>query len=169
MREWTDVLRFVRDNVTLLVFVVVVAVMASAWILFEVLRGHKSRDELFRLRRKLAELERERAGAGPVFRDPLVLSSRWVGAQRAATTSDGGCLLYVDKVLPATGSADVTVRVDGYPVHQNRNIRIGERLEASGKYGTYILELCGVEGSQANVAIALRNRHQPPGDPHQQN
>jgi hypothetical protein len=68
-------------------------------------------------------------------------------------------LLYIDRVLPSVRSAELTVRVDGYPVLQNHSIRSGERLEAAGKNGTYVLELYGVEGIQANLAVALRNRH----------
>src|SRR5260370_7628235 len=98
MRDWTDVLRFARDNITLIVFVVVVAVMAGAWIVFEALRSHKSRDELFKLRMKLREYERERAGAGPKFADPVVLPTRWIRNGGAATTSDGGRLLYANSV-----------------------------------------------------------------------
>src|SRR5260370_349833 len=159
MRAWTDVLRFARDNLTLIVFVFVVAIMAGAWIVFEALRSHKSRDELFKLRMKLREYERERAGAGPKFADPVVLPTRWIRTGGAATTSDGGCLLYVDSVSADARSAIVTLRVDRYAVLQRQGVNVGQRLEAHGKYGTYILELCAVEGIQANVAVALRNRH----------
>jgi hypothetical protein len=160
MRDWTDILRFVRDNVTLIVFVLVVAIMAGAWIVFEALRSHKSREELFKLRMKLRALEMERAGGGPKFTDPVVLSTRWIRTGGAATTSDGGCLLYVDRVSAETRSAEVTLRVDGYAVLQRQGVGVGQRLEANGKYGTYILELYAVEGIQANLAVALRNRHQ---------
>ena len=159
MRDWTDVLRFARDNVTLIVFVVVVAIMAGAWIVFEALRSHKSRDELFKLRMKLQEYERERAGAGLKFSDPVVLPARWIRTGGAATTSDGGCMLYVDSVSADTRSAVLTLRVDGYAVLQRQSVGVGQRLEATGKYGTYILELSAVEGIQASIAVALRNRH----------
>ncbi len=152
-------LRFVRDNITLLVFLGVVAIMAVAWIAFEAMRSHRRRDEVFALRRRVTELERERAATHPSVGDPVVLSSRWIRSGGTATTSDGGCLLYIDKVLPAVRSAELTVRVDGYATLQNRAIRTGERLEASGKNGTYVLELYAVEGIQAHVAVALRNRH----------
>ena len=161
LSDWTNLLRFVRDNITLLVFVLVVFIMAGAWVVFEALRSHKSREELFRLRTKLRALEMERAGGGgPSFSDPVVLSSRWIRSGGAATTSDGGCLLFVDRVSAVTRSADLTVRVDGYAVLQKHSLGVGQRVEAGGKYGTYILELCGVEGIQANLAVALRNRHQ---------
>jgi hypothetical protein len=155
-----QILRFVRDNITLLVFLMVVAIMGAAWIVFEAMRSHRRRDEIFALRRKVRELETERASVHPSFGDPVVLSSRWIkSGGGAATTSDGGCLLYIDRVLPSVRSAELTVRVDGYPVLQNHSIRSGERLEAAGKNGTYVLELYGVEGIQANLAVALRNRH----------
>jgi len=152
-------LRFVRDNSTLLVSLMLVAIMAAAWIVFEAMRSHRRRDEVFTLRRRVNELETERASTSPSFGDPMVLSSRWIRSGRTATTTDGGCLLYIDRVLPAVRSAELTIRVDGYAVLQNHSIRSGERLEANGKNGTYVLELYGVDGVQAHVAVALRNRH----------
>jgi hypothetical protein len=157
MRE--QLLRFVRDNITLLVFLGVVAIMGVAWIVFEAMRSHRRRDEVFALRRRVTELETERASTHPSFGDPVVLSSRWIRSGGTATTSDGGCLLYIDRVLPTVRSAALTVRVDGLAVLQNHSIRSGERLEAAGKNGTYVLELYAVEGIQAHVAVALRNRH----------
>jgi hypothetical protein len=152
-------LRFVRDNSTLLVSLMVVAILGAAWIVFEAMRSHRRRDEVFTLRRRINELETERASTNPSFGDPMVLSSRWIRSGRTATTTDGGCLLYIDRVLPAVRSAELTIRVDGYAVLQNHSIRSGERLEANGKNGTYVLELYGVDGLQAHVAVALRNRH----------
>jgi hypothetical protein len=152
-------LRFVRDNITLLASLMVVATMGAAWIVFEAMRSHRRRDEVFALRRRVNELETERASTNPSVGDPMVLSSRWIRIGRTATTSDGGCLLYIDRVLPAVRSAELTIRVDGYAVLQNHAIRSGERLEANGKNGTYVLELYGVEGLEAHVAVALRNRH----------
>jgi hypothetical protein len=154
-------LRFVRDNITVLVSLTVVAIMASAWIVFEAMRGHRRRDEVFALRRRVTELETERASTHPSFGDPMVLSSRWIRSGATATTSDGGCLLYIDRVLPAVRSAELTIRVDGFAILQNHAIRSGERLEANGKNGTYVLELYGVDGIQAHIAVALRNRHKP--------
>ena len=152
-------LRFVRDNSTLLVSLMVVAILGAAWIVFEAMRSHRRRDEVFTLRRRVNELETERASTNPSFGDPMVLSSRWIRSGCTATTTDGGCLLYIDRVLPAVRSAELTIRVDGYAVLQNHSIRSGERLEANGKNGTYVLELYGVDGIQAHVAVALRNRH----------
>src|SRR5271154_4758789 len=121
-------LRFVRDNSTLLVSLLVVAILAAAWIVFEAMRSHRRRDEVFALRRRVNELETEHASTNPSFGDPMVLSSRWIRSGRTATTSDGGCLLYIDRVLPAVRSAELTIRVDGYAVLQNHAIRSGERL-----------------------------------------
>ncbi len=163
MPDWVTSLRFVRDNITLLVFVVLLTVVGGAWIVFEAFRSHKNREEVDRLRRRLSdlnsEINRERATPRPSFTDPVVLSSRWIRSGAAATTTDGGCLLYVNKVSTASRFADLTIRIDGYAVFQNHSVGVGERLEASGKYGTYILELSAVDGVQASVAIALRNRH----------
>ena len=155
----TDVLRFVRDNITLIMFVAVVAIMAGAWIVLEALRSQKSRDEVFHLRMKLRKLEMEKTGVASTFTDPVVLSARWMQSGAAAATSDGGCLLYVDRVSAEMRSAELTLRVDGYPALERKGVGVGERLEASGKYGTYILELYAVEGMRANLAVALRNRH----------
>jgi hypothetical protein len=159
MREWGPVLRFVRDNITLLVFMGVVGIMGAAWVIFEAIRSHKRRDEVYALQRRVAQLELEQAAVNPSSGDPVVLSSRWIRSGGAATTTDGGCLLLIDKVLPALRSAELTIRVDGYPILQNHPLRTGEHLEAAGKNGTYILQLYGVEGIQARLAIALRNHH----------
>jgi hypothetical protein len=159
MPDLTTSLRFVRDNITLLVFVVLLTIVGGAWIVFEALRSHKNREEVEKLRRRLSEVTQERATPRPTFSDPMVLSSRWVRSGTAATTTDGGCLLYVNKVSASSGFADLTIRIDGYAVLENHSIGVGERLEASGKFGTYILELSAVDGVQANVAVALRNRH----------
>ena len=157
------VLRFIRDHLSLLTLVLVVFILAGAAVLLEALRGRRSRAEVFQLKRKLRDLESAQAAPGRTLNDPVVLTSRWVQSGRAATTSDGGCLLFIDRVSPVTNSADLTLRVDGYTRLNSRNVGVGERLEAKGKYGTYILELSGVEESQAKVAIALRSRHKDVG------
>jgi hypothetical protein len=159
MPDLTTSLRFVRDNITLLVFVVLLTVVGGAWIVFEAFRSHKNREEVERLRKRLSEVTQERTIHKPSFTDPVVLSSRWIRSGAAATTTDGGCLLYVNKVSAASSFADLTIRIDGYAVLENHSIGVGERLEASGKFGTYILELSAVDGVQVNVAVALRNRH----------
>jgi len=159
MPDLTTSLRFVRDNITLLVFVVLLTSVGGAWIVFEALRSHKNREEVERLRKRLSEVTQERSTPRPSFTDPVVLSSRWIRSGAAATTTDGGCLLYVNKVSASAGFADLTIRIDGYAVLENHSIGVGERLEAGGKFGTYILELSAVDGVQANVVVALRNRH----------
>ena len=159
MQDWSIILRFVRDNVTLLLFIVVVTIMGGAWIVFEAIRGQRSRDEVFRLKMRIRELEMDKASAGLRLTDPLVLANRWIQSGAAAATSDGGCLVYVDRVYPEAGSAELTLRVDGYPAIERQGLRVGERVEAAGKYGTYILELYAVDGIRASVAVALRNRH----------
>jgi hypothetical protein len=153
-------IRFIQNNITLLLALFIILLMASAWIVFEALRSHRSRQEVFRLRRKISALEAERGTLVPDFNDPLVLSRRWIRTGAAATTSDGGCLVYIEKISPAIRSVDLTVRVDGDAVLQNHAVHVGDRLEAPGKYGTYILRLYAAEAVQANLAIALRSRHQ---------
>src|SRR5712692_4426473 len=156
MRDWLSILRFVRDNITLILFIVVAGIFGAAWIVFEAIRSHQSRDEVFSLKRRLGQLERERAIGYRVSTDPVVLSTRWVRTGGAATTSDGGCLIYIQKVSPAQSTAILTLRVDGYAVLKDHRIHVGERLEASGKSGTYILDVYAVEGIEASVGIALR-------------
>jgi hypothetical protein len=152
-------IRFVQDNITLLLALTILFTMASAWIVFEALRSHRRRKEVFQLRRKLSQLESQRATVAPDFNDPVVLSRRWIRTGAAATTTDGGCWIYVDKISPAIRTVDFTVRVDGDAILQNHPVHVGERLEASGKYGTYIVRLYEAEALQANLAIALRSRH----------
>lgn len=152
-------LRFIRDNLPLFVSAVSVAILAGAWIIFEALRSHARQNEIFRLKRKIAALEREKAAGNPSFTDPVVLSSRWIRSGTAAASSDGGCLLLLDKVDSAARSAELTLRIDGFAAVRNHRLQAGQRLEAEGRNGTYILELQGVQGIQANVAIALRSRH----------
>ena len=159
MPDLATSLRFVRDNIALLLIVVLVTIVGGAWILFEAFRSHKNREEVERLRQRLSELSQERGVPRPSFTDPVVLTSRWIRSGAAATTTDGGCLLYVNKVSAPSNFADLTIRIDGCAVFENHSIGVGERLEASGKLGTYILELSAVDGVQANVVVALRNRH----------
>jgi len=151
--------RFFQNNITLLLALTILFTMLAAWIAFEALRSHRSRKEVFRLRRKLNQLQMERSTMVADFSDPVVLSRRWIRAGAAVTTSDGGCLVYVDKISPAIRTAEITVRVDGDAILQNHPVHAGARLEASGKCGTYILRLYETEAIQANLAIALRSRH----------
>ena len=153
------IIRFVQNNITLLVALFIIFLMVSAWIVFEALRSHRSRKEVFHLRRKLSMLEAERITLVPDFDDPVVLSRRWIRTGTAATTSDGGCLVYIEKIYPAIRSVELTIRIDGDAVLQNHPVHVGDRLETNGKYGTYILRLYAAEAIQANLAIALRSRH----------
>jgi hypothetical protein len=164
MTPWDHLIRFIQNNITLLLALTIVFLMASAWIVFEALRSHRSRQEVFRLRRKIRALEAERGTLAPDFNDPVVLSRRWIRIGAAATTSDGGCLVYIEKISPAIRSVDLTIRVDGDAVLQNHPVHVGGRLEAPGKYGTYILHLYATEAVQANLAIALRSRHKESED-----
>lgn len=152
-------IRFIQTNITILVALTIVFMMASAWIVFEALRSHRSRKEVFRLRRKISQLEAQRVTLVPDFNDPVVLSRRWIRTSTAATTTDGGCLVYVEKIYPAIRTVELTIRVDGDAILQNHSLHVGDRLEAHGKYGTYILRLYAAEAVQANLAIALRSRH----------
>lgn len=154
------ILRFLRDNSALLLFLVAAVALGGAWVIAEVLRANHRRDEVMRLRQRLIDLKQEQAAAAGAFSDPVVLASRWLRTGNAATTSDGGCLIYIDRVLATTSSASLTMRVDGEAVHLNHTLQVGSQLEADGKNGTYILKLYAVDSIQANVAIALRSRHQ---------
>ncbi|HEV2690560.1 MAG TPA: hypothetical protein VGV35_18510 [Bryobacteraceae bacterium] len=152
-------IRIIQNNITLIVALAILFLMVSAWIVFEALRSQRSRQEVFQLRRKLSALERERASLVHEFDDPVVLPRRWIRTGSAATSSDGGCLVYIDKISPAIRTAELTVRVDGDAILQKHPVHVGERLEAGGKYGTYILKLYATEAVQANLAIALRSHH----------
>jgi hypothetical protein len=95
----------------------------------------------------------------------VVLSRRWIRTGTAATTSDGGCLVFIEKVYSAIRSVELTIRVDGDAVLQNHAVHVGDRLETAGKYGTYILRLYAAEAVQANLAVALRSRHRTDAAP----
>lgn len=77
----------------------------------------------------------------------------------AATTTDGGCLVMVDRVFPPQRRAVLTLRVDWYPALSGHSAVAGERLEVSGKYGTYILQIFGLEGILTQLAVWLRSHH----------
>ena len=159
MTPGDHLIRFIQSHASTILALFVGLLALSAWIVFEALRSHSTRRENFRLKRQLSALEYERVTLGPDFSDPIVLSRRWIRSGSAATTTDGGCLVYIDKVSNAIRSADITVRVDGDAILQKHPIHVGDRLEASGKYGTYILRLYATEEMQANLAVALRSHH----------
>lgn len=155
LRAWAY---WVHDNITLILFGLVVCMFFLAWLVFEAIRSHNSRDEIFRLRQRLYELEREKVGRS-LTDGPPVLPSRWINVGGAATTSDGGCLILVDAVSPLQKQAMITVRVDGYPAWKRESVVVGQRLETEGKSGTYLLELHDTTKNQARLAVSLRSRH----------
>jgi hypothetical protein len=155
MRAWAY---WIHDNITLILFGVVVGMFFIAWLVFEAIRSHSSRDEIFRLRQRLYELERSKVGRS-LSDGPPVLASRWINVGGAATTSDGGCLILVEAVSPLQNRAMMTVRVDGYPALKNEGILVGQRVEVEGKSGTYSVELHDTGKNQARMAVSLRSRH----------
>jgi hypothetical protein len=159
MRGWMHVLRVVHDNITLIFFALLVATFVVAWLVIEAIRSHRSRDEIFRLRRRLGQLEQERLATRSPSPDPVVLPNRWVRIGGAATTSDGGCLILVEKVSAAQRVAILSVRVDGLPVLKSEPVRVSEHFELPGKSGTYLVELYGTDGIQAQLGVSLRSKH----------
>ncbi len=166
MNDNAFLLRFVRDNLPVLMFLFLAAILAGAWVLFESARNLIRRDEVDRLRRRVDELEREQARrlhpAPPmhVTRDPVVLPTRWVPKGGAATTADGGCLLLVDDIRIDGSHAVVTVRIDGLPARQKQAIAAGQTIELGGRLGTYTVQLGGVLPQQVQLSAWLRSRHQ---------
>lgn len=159
MGSWISVLHWVHDNITLIFFFVIVAIFVAAWLIFEAFRSHKSRDEVFRLRQRLYELERDRSYVRTNEEGQLVMQSRWISVGAAATTSDGGCLILLESASPLQRKAMITIRIDGLPDRRHDPILIGQRLETDGKSGTYFVELHAVEQNRARFAISLRTRH----------
>jgi hypothetical protein len=155
MRAWAY---WVHDNITIILFGLVVCMFFVAWLVFEAIRSHSSRDEIFRLRQRLYELERDRVGRTLSDGSP-VLVSRWINVGGAATTSDGGCFLLVEAVSPLQKRALTTVRIDGYPALKSEPVVVGQRLEVEGKSGTYVVELHDTAKNQARLAVSLRSRH----------
>ncbi len=165
MQDWHSVAQTLHDNAGLIFVVLLVSACLMGWLVFQMMRGSETRDEMVRLRRKLADLELERMHAysvktaPEVSLDPSVLSARWVRKGAAATTSDGGCLLIVDDVVPPARTAVLTLRIDGVAVHVRHHLRTGHLLRAEGNLGTYTVQLTAVEPLQAMVGVSLRNRH----------
>ncbi len=159
-------LRFVREYFGLILFGIFAATLIGAWIVFEAARTLMRRDDYEVLRRRVEELEREHAALlspRPVLhatRDPLVLPPRWIVKGAAATTSDGGCLVLVDDVMPDAAHALITLRVDGLPVKRRHALNAGDVFELGGRLGTYTVQLVAVAGIRAQLAAWLRSRHQ---------
>ena len=165
MRSWTILLRTVHDNIGFIVFGLVVAIFGVAWLVFEAIRSHRNRDEIFTLRHRISELERERVVSRATSAEPLipvVMPDRWVRIGGAATTSDGGCLILVDRVAPAEHTAQLTVRVDGYAVKRSERLRVGESFELMGKSGIYLVSLYGTDSVLAHLGVGLRSKHAGP-------
>ncbi len=164
MRTWTLLLRAVHDNIAIIFFALLLAVLGVGWLIIEAIRSHKSRDEVFRLKHRITELERERIAARPRSPEPLVpvvMPDRWVQTGGAATTIDGGCLILVDRIGPAEHTAQLTVRVDGYAVKRSEPLRVGESFELTGKSGIYLISLFGIDEVQARLGVGLRSKHSP--------
>jgi hypothetical protein len=159
MQGWHSVLRMVHDNITTIFFFLVIAVFVVAWLVIEAIRSHQSRDEIFKLRKRVTELEHDRVIGPRVAVDPIVLANRWVRAGFAATTNDGGCLILVDRVSAQQHNAVLTLRIDGLPAARGEVLGVGEALEARGKSGTYIVELIGTDPAQAQIGVSLRSHH----------
>jgi len=156
----------IHDSITLIVIILVACGLLAGWLIFHTLRAAETRGEMVRLRRKLADLELQRAHAystraeaREVFLDPVVLTPRWVNKGSAATTSDGGCLVIVDDVAHQALTAILTLRVDGIAIHIRHKVRVGHALHAEGSMGTYTVQISAVEPLRTMVAVSLRNRH----------
>lgn len=158
--HWGRFLFWVRDNISLILFFLVVAFCGTGWLIFEAVRSQQSRGEVSRLRHRLYELERQRQFGSDLDKGPVVLPSRWIRVGTAATTSDGGCLLLVDAASPLQNRVMLTVRVDGLAVKRNQPMLVGNTLEVSGKSGLYSIEVRGAGKDQARVNVSLRSHHE---------
>lgn len=165
MHDWQSLARTVRDYFPLILFGLIALLLLAFWVIIEAFRSISSQSELGKLRRKVDELEAERAyayKAPSVTLDAMpqdvVLTPRWVRRGSAATTSDGGCLLIVDAVAPGRKAATLSIRLDGWP-GARQEIRAGHPVEMTGNLGTYTLELDAVNAQEARLAVTLRSRH----------
>jgi uncharacterized membrane protein YciS (DUF1049 family) len=166
MDNWHYVAQGVHDSFTLILVILLACGFLVGWLVFQTLRSAETRGEMVRLRRKLNDLEVERAHAyssataSPVaLVDPVVLSLRWIRKGAAATTSDGGCLVIIDDVAPQAKTALMTVRVDGAAVLVRHKVRRGHPLQAEGTMGTYTVQVAAVEPLRTMVGVSLRSRH----------
>jgi hypothetical protein len=166
MMDSSYLLHLFREYLGLILFGMFAAVLLAGWTLYESLRLLRRQEEYERLRRRVEHLEKAQASLqspGPALhftRDPMVLEPRWIPKGHSATTSDGGCLLLVDDVLPGASQALLTLRIDGLPVSRRSPYNPGDTLELTGHYGTYTIQLVALSGIQAQLAAWLRNRHQ---------
>lgn len=165
MHDLQSLARTVRDYFPLILFGIVAVLLVAFWVIIEAFRSISSQGELGTLRRKVEELEAERAYAYKApsvtmdaIQHDVVLTPRWVRRGSAATTSDGGCLLIVDAVAPGRKAATLSVRLDGWP-GTRQELRAGHPVEMTGNLGTYTLELEGVSAQEARLGVTLRSRH----------
>ena len=89
MRAWFIVLNYVHDHIIYILFAGGAVVLLLFWLTLEGLRNTVGKDEIFRLRQRLYQLERERSFAD-LISGPVVMPTRWVQVGTAATTTDGG-------------------------------------------------------------------------------
>src|SRR5579885_1685873 len=138
MQGWQPIGQGFRDNIALILTILVVGGFLAGWLIFQTFLGAEDRREIRRMRRKLRDLETERAHAysapsrtrtEEALVDPVVLEPRWVRKGGAATTSEGGWLIILIDTIPRADTAVVTVRVDGLPVHTNHTLRSGRLLK----------------------------------------
>ncbi|MBV8818457.1 MAG: hypothetical protein JO022_08890 [Acidobacteriaceae bacterium] len=158
MRAWYIVLHYVHDHIIYILIAGAVVVVLLLWLTLEGLRNTASKDEIFRLRQRLYQLERERNFANMIS-GPVVMATRWLQVGTAATTTDGGCLLLLEATSPVQKRIRVTVRVDGLPVKRNASMMVGQRLRVNGKSGIYSIEPFGAEKDQARIAVSLLSHH----------
>lgn len=156
VRDLAPLLGLVRDHFLLIAGFCGVGLVFLGWALIEAFKSNQHGDEILRLRQRLYELERDSSAGESRNPDPIVLSRRWANSGSALTSTDGGCLLIIERVVAAQRLAVFTIRVDGLPVYQSHAIRCGETLELPGRSGTYLLRLWEVDGIQVGLSVALR-------------
>lgn len=153
MLPWDKILRVMAENLAFVVSLAAALVFSACWLVMEAMRGRRSRDEIYRLRRRIHELEQGRPA--PSRAPAAVLSPRSLRPGAAATTSDGGCLVLLERILPAL-TAEFTIRVDGYAVLQHHPVSNGAQIQVSGKCGDYIISVHALDRSQAQVGVVLQ-------------
>ena len=155
MLPWDKILRVMAENLTFVLLLSTALVFSACWLVMEAMRGRRSREEIYRLRRRVHELEQGRSA--PSRTPAAVLSPRPLRCGAAATTSDGGCLVLLERISPAL-TAEFTIRVDGYAVLQHHPLPSGEPIQVSGKFGDYIITVHAIDRTQAQVGVVLQQR-----------
>lgn len=167
MQDWQHLGQNVYDNIGLILIILLVAGFLAGWLIFQTFRSAEDRGDIDRLRRKLRDLEIERAQAysnaprrtAEALTDPIVLTPRWVRRGGAATSTDGGCLVIVNDTAGPAQKALLTVRIDGVAVYTEHGVRAGRSLQAEGNMGIYTVLVGAVEPLQALLSVSLRSRH----------